>query len=81
MRDHKRISKVLDRLKKLWEVNPDMRLTQLIGNVFPCTEMTRIDPYYIEDEEFISTLEEFYSKKRTFRVGGQQDLKKLLDEV
>lgn len=56
MRDINRIDLILDRLKTLWKKYPDLRLGQLILNVIN-------DPalYYIEDEELIDLLEEFYS--------------------
>ena len=81
MRDIKRIPRILKRLQTIWEKNPDMRLSQLIGNVFPCTPDTQIDMYYYEDEEFMVNLEKFYFKDRIFRVGGKEDLKKIIDEV
>jgi len=80
MRDKDRIPLFIKRLEEIWKKNPDMRLAQLIGNVYPCTPDTRIDAYYMEDEEYISVIEEFYSKNRTYRVGGKKDLDKLLKE-
>lgn len=55
MRDINRIDRILDRLKTLWKKYPDLRLGQLILNVIN-------DPalYYIEDEELIDLLEEYY---------------------
>ncbi len=66
MRDPKRIPKILERLQKIWEKNPDMRLGQLIENVFPNTDYDYISSYYLEDAKFIRTLENFYSKDRLF---------------
>lgn len=56
MRDITRIDRILDRLKTLWKKYPDLRLGQLIINVLR-------DPalYYIEDEELIDLLEEYYN--------------------
>lgn len=48
---------VTGRLLDVWKANPDLRLMQLIGNVF------RSDPYYIEDYEAIKAVEEFYEGK------------------
>jgi len=45
MRDPKRIKRILKLVEKIWEENPDLRLTQLIMNAL---EMNQ-DPYYIED--------------------------------
>lgn len=81
MRDINRIPKILDRLQVIWERYPDMRLGQLIGNVFPCTPDTQIDMFFFNDEMFISILEKFYSKDRTFRIGGKDSLKKIIDEI
>lgn len=55
MRDSKRISKILERLEKIWEKYPDLRLGQLITNVVR-------DPtlYYLEDDELLEFLEKFY---------------------
>lgn len=55
MRKEERIDPTLERLGKVWKQYPDLRLGQLILNVAR-------DPmlYYLEDEELIKTLEEFY---------------------
>ncbi len=55
MRDPDRIKPALERLAQVWSVNPNLRLGQLIGNVF-------VDPYYVEDEVFIEKIEAFYYK-------------------
>ncbi len=55
MRDIKRIDEILERLKNIWLANPDLRLGQMISNVFA-------EPiiYYIEDDKLIKHLEEYY---------------------
>jgi hypothetical protein len=58
MRDVKRIPKILRKLKEIWEKNPEMRLGQLIENAFLYLGK---DIYYVEDEDLIKRLEEFYS--------------------
>jgi hypothetical protein len=50
---------VLQRLGKLRSQYPELRLAQLIGNVFH--HRLGLDPYYMEDEEFIQRLEEYYA--------------------
>ena len=57
MRDPKRIPKLLDELKGVWSSFPDLRLGQLLLNVFS-------DPtlYYMEDEEIIKHLRKYYSE-------------------
>ena len=70
IRDKSRIPKILKRLEVIWEKHPDLRLLQLIGNIYPCTEHEWIDPYHIEDETFISVLEAAYSDLETFKRFG-----------
>ena len=52
---------ILSRLEDIWERHPQLRLGQLIGNVF--NYALGKDPYNVEDEAFISALEEFYGKE------------------
>ena len=56
MRSVDRIPNILDRLGKIWEKYPDLRLGQLLLNCFS-------DPvlyYYIEDDKLIESLESYY---------------------
>ena len=61
MRNPNRIQPILDRLRKLWEAHPELRLGQLIGNVFNYS--SKPDIYYFEDEEFIDKLEASYPEE------------------
>ena len=54
MRDKDRIPDILMRLNDVWDQCPDLRLGQLILNVY------QNDFYGMEDEEFISHIEDFY---------------------
>ena len=56
MRDPNRIPKVLDLIKKLWEENPDLRLLQMLGNLFN----SGFDPYYTEDDILYEKLIQMY---------------------
>jgi hypothetical protein len=56
VRDKNKIPVIIDLLTKIWIQNPDMRLCQLIGNVFH-----GIDPYYIEDDKLEDLLRERYN--------------------
>ena len=58
MRDKKRIKRIIKLLHKLWKTNPDMRLTQLIGNCFE-----PMDLYYVEDENLEEALKITYKLK------------------
>lgn len=57
MRDPERIEPFLNKIEEIWKRFPDLRFGQLIGNVIK-------DPalYYIEDDEFIEILKEYYSR-------------------
>lgn len=56
MRDLNRIDCILDRLGVIWKKFPDLRLGQLVLNVWQDPSM-----YYVEDEEFINEIESFYN--------------------
>ena len=58
MRDPKRIDSILNRIKRIWNKYPDLRLGQLIANVISDDSIL----YMLEDEEMIRSLEDFYSK-------------------
>jgi len=62
MRDPKRIPDILKRLEIVWEKYPDLRLGQLIQNVFSEYEILL---YYIEDNEIIKVMENFYNNLDT----------------
>jgi hypothetical protein len=53
-RDIDRIPVILGQLEQLWERYPDLRLGQLILNVF------REDFYHVEDEDFIRRMYDSY---------------------
>lgn len=55
MRDPERIDKILAMLGEVWHKNPDLRLGQLIYNVFS-------DPYYLEDDIFIQKIIDYYKQ-------------------
>ena len=85
MRDPKRIPEILARLQLLWERYPDMRLGQLLENVYPNRpgmppEYSRT-AYYKEDEDFITELEKFYSSEPTYSYKGKDALNELLKKV
>lgn len=51
-REPERIGRILNLLASYWGCNPDLRLCQLIGNIFPGG-----DNYYEEDDELEKRLE------------------------
>lgn len=58
MRDINRIYPYTTRLAEVWRKVPDWRLSQLLVNY---CRYIGTDPFYMEDEEFISGLEKFIS--------------------
>ena len=55
MRDPNRIPQILQEIQEVWEKHPDLRLGQLIGNVFRSDSL-----YYIEDDQFLDRIKTFY---------------------
>ena len=56
MRSEQRIDLILTHLSKIWHRYPDWRFFQLVSNL--STAMTKNDPFYIEDTEFLRFLME-----------------------
>lgn len=52
MRDPARIAKVIDALRELWELEPDMRFIQLIANVTSASETNR-SLWHMEEDELL----------------------------
>ena len=55
MRDPNRIDKVLAAVGDVWKQYPDLRLGQLLVNVYPSMTL-----YYKEDEDLVEGVKEFY---------------------
>jgi len=49
MRDKKRIKRMMDKLTKLWEQNPDFRFYQFFINIGMMPDHTKL--WYMEDNE------------------------------
>lgn len=62
-RDPKRIDEVLNRLKRLWKIYPDLRLGQLMVNIVGVDQ----DMFYLEDQDFVNAIED-YQKQLSGRV-------------
>lgn len=63
MRDPKRIDEMCEQLKKLWKLQPDIRLGQLVCNTLPQNIL-----FYVEDDkalELIKAKREEIEKWRT----------------
>ena len=55
MRDPNRIDKVLAAVGDVWKQYPDLRLGQLLANVYPSMVL-----YYKEYEDLVEGVKEFY---------------------
>ena len=55
MRDPNRIDNVLAAVGDVWKQYPDLRLGQLLVNVYPSIIL-----YYKEDEDLVEGVKEFY---------------------
>lgn len=53
MRDPKRIPKILNEIKNIWEKHPDLRLGQLIIN-----SSRKAFLFYLEDDDLLKNLKE-----------------------
>ena len=61
MRDINRIEPMMERLTELWKTEcPDWRFGQLISNL----QSFLGDPFYIEDDEMINLIEQFFGKTK-----------------
>lgn len=63
MRDAKRINRILEKIKFIWNENPDLRLNQIIFNANTYIPQNNI--YYIEDKEFEEALNKIIEKLET----------------
>ncbi len=55
MRDPNRIDNILAAVGDVWKQYPDLRLGQLLVNVFPSMVI-----YYVEDEDLVKGVKRFY---------------------
>lgn len=58
MRDIKRIKRITALLTELWELNPDLRLIQLINIIQMPQGYKNTDPFFIEDDVWEESLQE-----------------------
>ena len=57
MRNPKRIEPLLNLIKKIWEKQPDLRLTQLLSNAaLSSGEWSDNDLYHLEDDKLYKAL-------------------------
>lgn len=57
MRNSNRIDRILKLIEKIWKKNPNLRLFQLLGNLYVAG-----DNYYREDDNLEKNLREQYEK-------------------
>lgn len=59
MKDPKRINRILELIRNIWEKKPNMRLCQVIGNCFPAGDL-----YYKEDDILEKSLKGVYKNEK-----------------
>lgn len=62
MRDPKRIAEISGLIQALWYKYPDLRVGQLLEWINLCRENTKVDYYYVEDDEWIEVLNYLIAK-------------------
>jgi len=59
MREKERIERILNLLREIWEIEPDLRLGQILVNAASSFE---VNPFYFEDSDLEESLKEFLDK-------------------
>ena len=59
MRNPERIPEILDRIRKVWEQHPQLRLGQLLVASFQ-KKSKQNDIFHVEDKELIEMVEELF---------------------
>ncbi len=59
MRNPERIPEILDRIRKVWEQHPQLRLGQLLVASFQ-RKTKQNDIFHVEDKELIEMVEELF---------------------
>lgn len=59
MRDPARIKPMLDLLRTVWELNPDLRLGQLLVNIVRPKESCP-EVFYVEDDELVRRIGKYF---------------------
>lgn len=62
-RDPKRIQIVLDNVRRVWEMYPDLRLGQLIFSLAECAR-PGCDPFYVEEDDLLFGVDQFIARAR-----------------
>jgi len=76
MRDPKRIDRVLDRVRELWNIYPDQRLGQLLQNYV----FGRGDNFYIEDDETERMLTLEIGRRGNLGKDGKKNLLQIVNK-
>lgn len=61
MRDINRLDELYDKLKQLHTLNPDLRMGQLVSNLF---DSVRQDPFFLEDDKFVELVDREIEKNK-----------------
>jgi uncharacterized protein YihD (DUF1040 family) len=64
MRDPKRINRILKLLEKAWDIEPDLRLGQLVSILAYSVQKPAAEPFYAEDDKMEQALIDFISENK-----------------
>lgn len=72
MRDPDRIPIILQQIEKEWKKNPDIRFRQVLSSILDIKPLyveenivgftSKIDPYYLEDREFLKLFKKYFNE-------------------
>lgn len=58
MRKIERIEPFMNKVKEIWEKNPDLRFCQLIELIMSrCDELDKTDPFFWEDDKWLELID------------------------
>ena len=66
MRNIKRIKPIIEKLEEIWNIHPDQRFGQLLGNVIGdiSSEEKLGDIFFPEDDEWLEYLDNYIKKHK-----------------
>lgn len=68
MRDPKRIDEMCEQLKKLWKLQPDIRLGQLVCNTLPQNNL-----FYVEDDTALEIINKKIEEAEKWRAESEAE--------
>jgi len=64
VKEPERIDRIIEKLRKTWKTNPDLRLCQLVFNIATRRGTHDMDIFYVEDDVFEAILNQNLSVEK-----------------